>query len=270
MIHLRSVQLRDVGAAQAHTFPFNVPAIMSLVGGELAFSSPVTFLVGENGSGKSTFLEALAYAAQAIAVGSDGMDHDPTLSAVRMLGRALKLSWQKRTRRGFFMRSEDFFGYAKRMQQTRAEMEHDLQAIDANPTLSPKAKALSRQPYARELGDLKQRYGDGLDAYSHGESFLRLFRSRFVPDGLYLLDEPEAPLSPKRQLALISLLKTLVAQQNAQFIIATHSPILMAFPGATIYTFDGGTINAAAYDELEHVAVTRDFLQHPQAFLQHL
>ncbi|HEY9723284.1 MAG TPA: AAA family ATPase, partial [Oscillatoriaceae cyanobacterium] len=113
-----------------------------------------------------------------------------------------------------------------------------------------------------------RRYGEDLNANSHGESFLKLFESRLVPGGIYLLDEPEVPLSPLRQLALLSLIKQFAGE--AQFVIATHSPILMAFPGATIYTCDGPAIREAPWDELEHVKLTRDFLKDPQAFLRHL
>jgi predicted ATPase len=270
MIHLRAIHLRDVPDERTATFPFSVPAIASLAGQQLAFTSDVTFLVGENGSGKSTFLEALAAAARSITVGTHNAEHDPSLAATHELARAMKLEWSRKTRRGFFMRSEDFFGFARRMQQMRAELEADLRAIQNDPKLSDKAKGLASQPYAREIHDLRRRYGDGLDSVSHGESFLTLFKSRFVPDGLYLLDEPEAPLSPKRLLGFISLLKSLIKEQGAQFIIATHSPILMAFPGATILSFDDGAIQPVAYDELEHVTITRDFLSHPEAFLRHL
>jgi len=116
---------------------------------------------------------------------------------------------------------------------------------------------------------LIERYGEDLDANSHGESFLKLFQARFVPGGLYLLDEPEAPLSPQRQLALLSMLQEMV-EQNAQFIIATHSPILMAFPGAAILSFDQHPVREIAWEETEHVSLTRAFLNNPQRFLRHL
>lgn len=270
MIHLHTLCLDTIPPERTGSFPFNVPALASRAGTQFAFTSEVTFLVGENGSGKSTFLEALAVVARSITVGSAGAEYDPTLTSVQSYARTLKLQWRKKTRRGFFLRAEDFFGYAKRMQAIREELERDLQAVDSDPDMSETAKAYGRMPYARELGDLKRRYGAGLDTYSHGESFLTLFKSRFVPDGLYLLDEPEAPLSPKRQLGFLSLMKMMVEEQNAQFIIATHSPILMAFPGATIYSFDDGQIRQTAYEEIEHVTITRDFLSHPDAFLQHL
>jgi predicted ATPase len=106
---------------------------------------------------------------------------------------------------------------------------------------------LAKMPFANQLNALEQRYGDGLDAQSHGESFLALFQSRFVPDGLYLLDEPEAPLSPLRQLSFLALLKQMT-MQNAQFIIATHSPILLAYPEANIFSFDTTPIQAVQYN----------------------
>jgi len=269
MIHLRSAELRT-SAAAGPGFPFSVPAVAALADEPLVFRSPVTFLVGENGSGKSTVLEGLAAAARSITVGSHRLEDDPSLAAARSLGRALKLTWATRTGTGFFMRAEDFFGYARGMDQLRADLERDRRAVADDPTLSPTAKGFGQMAYARELADIRRRYGDGLDARSHGESFLALFRSRLVPGGLYLLDEPEAPLSPTRQLALLSLLKTAVAEEASQFVIATHSPILMAFPAATIYGFDGGTIRQVPYAELDHVTVTRSFLNDPERFLRHL
>jgi predicted ATPase len=135
---------------------------------------------------------------------------------------------------------------------------------------SPTAVGLAKMPLARELHDMKRQYGEGgLDSYSHGESFLTLFESRFVPNGLYLMDEPEAPLSPIRQLAFISILKRMV-EQNAQFIIATHSPIIMAFPNAAILSFDSARIQPVKYDDLEHVTLTKAFLNNPEAYLRRL
>jgi predicted ATPase len=268
MIHLRSLALKARPRPKNAPFPFHLPILQSLP--ELTFSTPVTFFVGENGSGKSTLLEAIACAAEATAVGSESLKTDKTLTAVRHFAQHLQLSWNKRTRRGFFLRAEDFFGYAKAQAQMRQELEEELNEVKREYEGRSKLVGdLAKMPYTRELHDMKQRYGDGLDAYSHGESFLTLFQSRFVPGGLYLLDEPEAPLSPIRQLALIAVLQQMVAQE-AQFIIATHSPIIMALPGAAILQFDGAQIQCASYDELEHVRLTRDFLNNPEAYLRHL
>ena len=267
MIHLRRVELRlpdDAGDA----FPFGLPVVRSLP--EIELDTPVTMLVGENGSGKSTLLEAVAIAARAITAGSAEATDDPTLAGVRALARWLRLSWSTRTHRGFYLRAEDFFGYAKRLAELRAELERELAAAELRHAgASDYARALALSPYRKELAALRQRYGEGLDAQSHGESFLRFFAERFVPNGLYFLDEPEAPLSPSRQLAFLALVKQMV-DADAQLVIATHSPILLSFPGAAIWSFDHQPIRRVAYDDLEHVTLTRDFLRDPEAFLRHL
>jgi predicted ATPase len=268
MIHLQSVTHTKFGAAP-DSFPFHIPAIRSL--DQLAFTAPVTFLVGENGSGKSTFLESLAVAAGSISAGSADLERDTTLKAAKLLASKLKLTWTKRTRKGLFLRAEDYFGYVKRLTMIREGLEQDLREIDEEYRgRSETAIGLAKMPVARELASLHEKYGGDLDERSHGESFLSFFKARFVADGLYLLDEPEAPLSPLRQLSLLSLLKEMVESHNAQFIIATHSPILMAFPGSVILSFDKTPIQAVNYDELEHVTLTRDFLNNPQAFVRHL
>jgi len=266
-LHLKSISLRPLPEDQVEQFPFSIPVIRSL--GTLEFATPVTFFVGENGSGKSTLLEALACAVDLPAVGSESLRHDRSLAQARRLSNFLRLSWTKRVHKGFFLRAEDFFGYARRMVQARQELEEDLRDVDASYRDRPEAIDYARMPYQHELGDIQHRYGDGLDSLSHGEAFLRLFQSRFIPGGLYLLDEPEVPLSPVRQLALLASIDQMV-QQQAQFIIATHSPILMAFPGAVIYSFDTGRILPVDYEALEHVTLTRSFLNDPQAYLRRL
>lgn len=266
MIHLRSLALKHDAPLPAE-FPFNVPVVRTL--DEMPFPTAVTFFVGENGSGKSTLLQAIACAADLPTIGSSSVRDDPTLAHSCRLSDQLKWAWRKRTRRGFFMRSEDFFGFARFISQQMAYLRDQLDNTAGHAGQSDFAQRLSKMPYAREYAALKQLYGDGLDVQSHGERYVALFQSRFRPDGLYLMDEPEAPLSPMRQLALIAMLHEMT-QQAAQFIIATHSPIVLAYPGATLYNFDGGRITQVAYDDLEHVRVTRDFLNHPQAYLRHL
>lgn len=266
-LHLRSVQVRRF-KPWPNQFPFSVPVLAQLE--ELAFTAPVTFLVGENGSGKSTLLEALAVAVGSITVGSVDTQRDDTLKPLRELARDLRLVWNKRTKKGFFMRSEDFFGFARRMEQTRAGLEDDLRQVDEDyQGRSEYAKGLARMAYQNELGALEQRYGEGVDARSHGESYLNLFQGRFIPGGLYLLDEPEAPLSPKRQLSFLVLLKQMVDQEG-QFIIATHSPILMGFPGAVILSCDSGKLEPVEYQDLEHVYITKGFLENRKLYLREL
>jgi len=267
-VHLRSIAKAKATAEQAERFPFSVPVVRELE--KLSVDAPVTFLVGENGSGKSTILEGIAAAAGLPTIGTVGVDADETLGAQRALGRALRLTWRQRTRRGFFLRAEDFFGFTKSLSKLRAEMQARLAEIQIEyANRSAYAKGFAELPFRRSLADMEHRYGIDLDANSHGQSFLRLFASRFVPGGLYLLDEPEAPLSPQSQLALITMINDMVAQ-DSQFVIATHSPILLALPGALIYSCDRAPIEAVRFEELEHVVLTRDFLNDPEKFLRHL
>jgi predicted ATPase len=245
-----------------------VPAIQTL--GTLSLDSAVTFFVGENGSGKSTLLEAIAAAARLPAVGSADLDADVTLDAQRVLGGALRLVWSRRTSRGFFLRAEDFFGFAKRIAVMRLELEQRIAELEVEyADRSEFARGLAMGPARASLGELERRYGVDLDANSHGQSFLRLFQARFVPGALYLLDEPEAPLSPQSQLALMAMMGDMIAQ-DAQFIVATHSPILLAYPGARIYSFDTLPVAEVRYEELEHVRLTRDFLNAPERYLRAL
>jgi predicted ATPase len=249
-------------------FPFSVPAIRTLP--SLDLSAPVTCFVGENGSGKSTLLEGIAAAAALPTVGGTEVARDGTLEAQRQLPRALRLTWSKRTHRGFFLRAEDFFGFQRRLAVERQELEQRLLDLDDEyRDRSGYAKGLAAGPVRASLGDMARRYGRDPDARSHGQAFLNLFQGRFVPGGLYLLDEPEAPLSPQNQLGLLAILLDLI-ERDAQFVIATHSPILLAFPGATIYSFDRLPVAPVAYGDLDHVVLTRAFLSDPQTYLRRL
>ena len=240
--------------------PFSVPAVRTL--DRLDLDVPVTFFVGENGSGKSTLLEGIAAAADLPTIGSAGdVWRDDSLLAARALGGALRPVWRTKTRRGFFLRAEDFFGWLRRQARDDARLRREsggaAAVLDAaDDTVHPDERDGAR--YLRER-----------DVRSHGESFLDLFATRLGGGGLYLLDEPETPLSPRRQLALLALMLDAV-RGGAQFVVATHSPILLAYPGARIYGFDAAPVRAVAYDTLEHVTLTREFLAAPARFLRHL
>lgn len=268
---LTAVTFRHAGDAPPDRYPFSVPAVRARPA--LDFTAPVTFFVGENGSGKSTWLEGIAAAAALPTVGSEEVARDSTLDAPRELARHVKLVWSaERARRGFFLRAEDFFGFTKRLAQMRAELLEQIATLETEYTeqdRSAHALTLAQGPMRSSLHDMERRYGVDLDANSHGESFLRLFQSRLVPHGLYLLDEPEAPLSPQSQLAFMAMVGDAVAE-GAQFVIATHSPILLAYPGAAIYSFDELPARVVPYGALEHVRLTRDFLNAPEQYLRHL
>jgi predicted ATPase len=216
-------------------FPFTIRSIMR--GLPLTFSTPVTFLVGENGSGKSTLLEALAWALGFSDQGGDRTNAYQEGADGHALGRALSLGWRKRVSGGFFLRAETFFNYARHLE---------------------------------DLGSSFRLYdGVPLNRRSHGEAFLALFQNRFE-DGTYLLDEPEAALSPNRQLTFLSVLHDLAQSRAAQLIIATHSPILLTLPGARVLRCDDTGLAEVDYRETEHFQLTKDFLTAPERYFRHL
>jgi predicted ATPase len=226
---------------------------------EFPWTLPVTFFVGENGSGKSTLLEALAVASDAVALGGASLRDDPTLGAARSLADGLTLSRSGRPRAKSFLRAEDVFGYTQRLA-------HEMREL--GDTTAEFAGSRAERYIVAQRNALTSRYGQNPDARSHGETFLALLEARLVPAGLYFLDEPETPLSPTRVLALLAMLVGAVAS-GSQFVIATHSPILMALPKAALWNFDR-EIRSVEYDDVEHVRVTRDFLNAPARYMRHL
>ena len=234
----------------------------------LEFTTPVTFFVGENGSGKSTVLEGIAAGMKAIAVGSAEVEKDETLQAARELASGFRFERRRQPRTKLFFRAEDIFGFTRRMLHSMrdlASIEDEFRREFAEGSYGQKL-AMGAARGQREA--LEGRYGQDPDARSHGEVFLGLLASRLVPGGLYLLDEPEAPLSPRGVLQLIALIKDRLGQ-DCQFIIATHSPMLLAFPESTIYVFAGGAVTPTPYAEVEHVQLTKSFLENPDRFLRH-
>lgn len=257
MLQLREVNYK-IDSNDYPNYPFNLPIFQSL--NQLVFDKPVTIFVGDNGTGKSTILESIATAGELITIGNDFKA--PAFG--KEITKSIKLVWNRKSKVGFYFKANDFIQFIERTKQTKQESREAIEEIDRS-NLDP----LAKMPHARTLYDLKQLYGDGLEFRSHGESFLDLFRSRFQANGLYILDEPEAPLSPINQLALISMMKDAI-EEGAQFVLATHSPILMAFPDAKIYSLEMDSISTVAFDDLEHVTITRDFLNNPGSFLKHL
>lgn len=248
-------------------FPFDVPTLRGL---DVALDASVTLLAGDNGTGKSTLLEALAIASNLPTLGRAAGAVDPTLAAQRRLADRLRLTWRRRTRRGFFLRAEDFFGYVRALRAERSNLREDLADLDRRMKgASAWARGLARGPLTSSIASVHGRYGGDLDDRSHGEAFLAVFRSRFAPNGLILLDEPEAALSPTGQLAFMGLIADMV-RQGTQFIIATHSPMVLAIPDGAILSFDSAPPEFVAYDELDSVRLWRDFLAAPGRFLRHV
>ncbi len=222
-------------------FPFTIPAINGL--DELVLDRPVTFLIGENGSGKSTLLEAVAVALGLNPEGGSRNFRFATRESHSGLSTYLRLTRApRRIRDSFFLRAESYFNVAT-----------NIETLDSEPSFGP--------PIIDSFG------GRSLHEQSHGESFFALFTNRFGGGGLYLLDEPEAALSPTRQLSFLSHLHALVGA-GSQFLIATHSPILLAYPDATIYLMADGPPQKIAYRDTEHYSVTRNFLTRTEQMLE--
>ncbi len=226
----------------------------------------MTFIVGENGTGKSTLLEGLAVFCDLPVIGSESPKRDPSFIPARRLASAMKPVWNIRTRRGLFFRAEDFFSFIRGVKKDMKELDNNIEEYER--TLSGYGLQLARGSMEGQKHALTSKYGDEPEARSHGEAFLNIFQQRIVPGGLYIMDEPEVPLSPLRQLALISLI--MEQQEQSQFIIATHSPMIMAIPGASILCIDSGDIVEKPWDEIGHVQLYRQFMEAPERFIRNL
>ena len=235
---LKSIQI-EVPSGKEGRYPFNIPSIKG--GLELKLNSFITFLVGENGSGKSTLLEALA---DKIGFNPEGGSRNSNYAyqyTETELAWAMKLAWMPKVTTGFFMRAESFFNYASYLDEL-----------------------------AKEDGRAFNTYGGkSLHEQSHGESFLSLFTNHFEK-GIFILDEPEAALSPQRMLVFMGILHRMAKSGDAQFIIATHSPILLTLPGAVIYQLDENGISRVTYEETSHFRMTKAFLNDPDRYLRFL
>mgnify|MGYP003498932673 CR=1 FL=1 len=240
MLFLRRVTFLREEVPDLNMYPFTVPAIRGM--NALDLDSEVTFFVGENGSGKSTLLEAIAYKCGFNTAGGGINNIYDVDSSHAALGKYIRLSWLPKISQGFFLRAESFYHFASHLDQLAKE----------DPTIY--------QAYG----------GRSLHHQSHGESFLSLFLNRFSDKGIYILDEPEAALSPARLLAFMRVIYQLVSSGNSQFIIATHSPILLGDPNASIFSFASDVIESVRDGDTEHYQITKGFLNRKERYLEEL
>ena len=237
--YVSQVRLRVDDIPSFDHYPFSLPAVRHL--DVLELHPKVTFIVGENGSGKSTLMEAIAVSFGFNPEGGTMNFSFGTRASHSVLHQYIRLAKGiKRPKDGFFLRAESFFNLAT-----------EIEKLDEQP---------GGPPIIDSYG------GKSLHEQSHGESFWSLVMHRFGGKGFYLLDEPEAALSPQRQLALLSRIHELVNDQS-QFVITTHSPILMAYPDAYVYSCSDAGIERVTYEETEHFQVMHDFVMNPKRML---
>lgn len=234
---LKRITLLREDIPSMNSFRFSIPSIKNLQ--EIKLESNVTFFVGENGSGKSTLLEAIADKCEFNTAGGGRNNLYEVYKSESMLGKYIRLSWLPKITNGFFLRAESFYNFATHLDEV-------------------------------DTTGFKDYGGRSLHEQSHGESFLSLFLHRFKEKSIYLLDEPEAALSPTRQLTFLKIIHDLASKGNSQFIIATHSPILLGYPNANILSFDNDQISKIDYEMTEHYQITSYFIQHREKFLSEI
>ena len=238
MLHLREVRLLSEKYPTKDHYPFNIDVLQKTRG--IEFSSPVTLFIGENGSGKSTLLEALAQRCRIHIWGGVDCTRSEPNPYEEMLFLYLEVKWTDGIVPGSFFSSQIFRNFAELVEMWEAD----------NP------------------GQIEYFGGKSLLTQSHGQSLMSFFRARYRIKGLYLMDEPETALSPRSQLELLKLLQEMSALGHAQFIIATHSPILLACPGAIIYSFDHSPVRTLRYEDTEHYQVYKSFMENPGKYLK--
>lgn len=234
---IKKISLEREKITSFNKYPFNIDVIKNF--DELNFDSQVTFLVGENGVGKSTFIEALAVALGLPAEGGTENFRYETKNTTSELSNYLRVGTYNKPKMKFFLRAESFYNFSSEVQRL---VEED------------------------EFHGLYNSYGGNLHECSHGESFIRLIQNRFTDHGLYILDEPEAALSPQRQLSLLCLIDQL-AKEGSQFIIATHSPILISYRDGKILDLNNN-FREVKYKDTDIYSLYKMYLDEPEA-MQH-
>lgn len=255
----------SIDTEKQHPFPFNIPGIQFEK--NLAISKQVTIFVGDNGSGKSTLLESIAYQLNLPLIGGHIKSH-PGFEAAGILQPYLKLQWNRQTSKGFFFRAEDFSDFINSVEKERSKIASDLgelKGVVADSIIDQMSESMN---YTLRL--MRKNYGENMQAFSHGEAYLKILQTRIGDKGIFLLDEPEAALSPLKQLSLMSFILEVLKDKNAQFIIATHSPILMGIPGASLYEIQETEMKLVNYTETDHYRITKTFLDNPEHYLRYL
>lgn len=264
MIHLKSATFKK---QDEQIFPYT----LSFFSGEtIEFTNPVSILVGDNGSGKSSMLELMNEVLGLYRIQMDVPYQKELKDVMSKAAKNVKLAYSLSKPRGFFFSAEDFTSYIHFLVKEKNEAYHELERVKTEyKNKSMLSKQLAAMPFSKTIHEIDEMYEKDLLKSSHGEAYLSFFSSRLRKNELYFLDEPETPLSIQNQLALLALIDQGVKDQN-QFIIATHSPLLMAIPNATLYEVSKDGINQIKYNEIDSVNLLKQFLNHPESFFRHL
>lgn len=242
-------------------YPFNLKWLNNFK--ELNLDKPITYIVGENGVGKSTLIQAIAIQAQIPQLTYESYENNVDYESILNLASCLKSQWTNKTKKGFYFRADDFISFVREMKKLRDNLETELSLLDMKGV---NKLAFERQPFQNSLYELNRVYPKELSQLSHGQAFLSLFKSRLTQKGLYILDEPEIPLSPQNQLTLLRMIDD-QTREGAQFIISTHSTILTAHPNADIYKVEESSFKKVKYDDIENVQFMKSFMKDPDRYM---
>ncbi len=248
-------------------YPFIIPLIKNF--SELYINNSIIILVGTNGCGKSTFLEIIACG---YGINPISLLHDYANEEFKLIKEATKKFSISSTikKNGFFFRGEDFIEYIYFLHKSKKEAQDELSLIkEQYKNKSNYARSMAASPHFKTIYEIDNMYKRDLQQLSHGESFIEFFKSRLRENSLYIIDEPEGPLSFINQLALISLIKE-YSNKGCQFIIATHSPVLAAIPNADIYELNDCIFNKVPYEELDMIRDLKSFINNPDVFTRNL
>ena len=254
-----------INTDKRHPFPFDVPAVKFAKNVNL--DAPVSFIIGDNGTGKSTLLETLAYRLQLPHMDGAGYGKK-CFEAARTLVQYLEVDYKVDRPIGFLFRAEDFGDLMNSVERQDARLHAQLDALHG--TVPDHIVQEMKDNANLQLFHMRKDYGQELRSFSHGEAYLHIMQEKVKQRGIYILDEPEAALSPAKQLALIHFIREHLKDHRSQFIIATHSPILMAYPGAKIHEVNADGMKETKLEDTEHFAITKSFLNDPEMFLRHL
>ncbi len=262
MSYLRSL---NINTEKSNPFPFNVPAIK--FARNIDLSNPITFFIGDNGTGKSTLVESIAFRLQLPHM--DGAEYSKrSFEGAIRVSEYLELLFKIDSPLGFFFRAEDFGDYLNSVQRRDQSLHSQLSELEGE---IPKHIIEQMKDNANyQLYHMRKNYGQELNAFSHGEAYLKIIQEKVSSKGIFILDEPEAALSPAKQLSLIYHINSHIKEHLSQFIIATHSPILMSIPHSTIYEVTDSGMEKTDLEDTEHYRITKSFLNNPEIYLRHL